>query len=42
LNEKNLLVLKSTNERFAPYAVMGEDIHELWKFSGYFQNEFPS
>ena len=23
LNDKNLLVLKSTNERFAPYAVMG-------------------
>ncbi len=42
LNEKNLLVLKSTNERFAPYAVMGEDINELWKFSGYFQGEFPS
>ncbi len=42
LNEKNLLVLKSTNERFAPYAVMGEDIHELWKFAGYFQGEFPS
>jgi transcriptional regulator with XRE-family HTH domain len=42
LNEKNLLVLKSTNERFAPYAVMGEDINELWKFAGYFQGEFPS
>ena len=42
LNEKNLLVLKSTNERFAPYAVMGEDIHELWKFAGYFHGEFPS
>ena len=42
LNEKNLLVLKSTNERFAPYAVMGEDIQELWKFAGYFHGEFPS
>jgi transcriptional regulator with XRE-family HTH domain len=42
LNDKNLLVLKSTNERFAPYAVMGEDIKELWKFAGYFQHEFPS
>ena len=42
LNEKNLLVLKSTNERYAPYAVMGEDIKELWKFAGYFQGEFPS
>ena len=42
LTEKNLLVLKSTNERFAPYAVMGEDINELWKFAGYFQGEFPS
>jgi transcriptional regulator with XRE-family HTH domain len=42
LNEKNLLVLKSTNERYAPYAVMGEDINELWKFAGYFQGDFPS
>ena len=42
LDDKNLLVLKSTNERFAPYAVMGEDINELWKFAGYFQGEFPS
>ena len=42
LNEKNLLVLKSTNERYAPYAVIGEDIKELWKFAGYFQGEFPS
>ena len=42
LNEKNLLVLKSTNERYAPYAVMGKDIKELWRFAGYFQGEFPS
>jgi transcriptional regulator with XRE-family HTH domain len=42
LTEKNLLVLKSTNERFAPYPVMGKDINELWKFVGYFNNEFPS
>jgi transcriptional regulator with XRE-family HTH domain len=42
LNEKNLLVLKSTNERYAPYAVMSEEINELWKFAGYFQHEFPS
>ena len=42
LDDKNLLVLKSTNERFAPYPVMGEDINELWKFAGYFQGEFPS
>jgi transcriptional regulator with XRE-family HTH domain len=42
LNEKNLLVLKSTNERYAPYAVISEEINELWKFAGYFQHEFPS
>jgi transcriptional regulator with XRE-family HTH domain len=42
LNEKNLLVLKSTNERFAPYAVLGEDINELWKFVGYFNYQFPT
>lgn len=41
LEEKNVLVLKSTNERYAPYPVMGQDIQELWKFVGYFQGEFP-
>lgn len=41
LEEKNVLVLKSTNERYAPYPVMGQDIKELWKFVGYFDAEFP-
>ena len=41
LEDKNVLVLKSTNERYAPYPVMGQDIQELWKFVGYFEAEFP-
>jgi transcriptional regulator with XRE-family HTH domain len=42
LTEKDALVLKSTNERYAPYPVLGSDIKELWKFAGYYNNEFPS
>lgn len=41
LTEKKLMVLKSNNERYAPYAVMGEDIKEMWKFAGYYSGEFP-
>ena len=41
LQEKNVLVLKSTNEHYTPYPVIGEDIKELWKFVGYFSGEFP-
>lgn len=41
LNEKNVLILKSTNERYAPYPVMEDDIQELWKFVGFFTGEFP-
>lgn len=41
LEEKGLLVLKSTNERYAPYPVMRDDIHEIWRFAGYFDTEFP-
>ncbi|MFC0182105.1 Transcriptional regulator, contains XRE-family HTH domain [Pseudarcicella hirudinis] len=41
LNEKNVFVLKSTNERYAPYPVLGEDIAEVWKFVGYFHKDFP-
>lgn len=42
LQEKNLVVLKSNNERYAPYAVLGDDIKEMWKFAGYFSGQFPN
>lgn len=41
LEDKNILVLKSTNERYAPYPVLGNDVSELWKFVGYYEAEFP-
>ncbi len=42
LNDKNLLILKSKNEIYDPYAVMGEEINEIWKFVGFYNNEFPT
>jgi transcriptional regulator with XRE-family HTH domain len=41
LDEKGMIVLKSTNERYAPYPVLLEDIREIWRFAGYFDTEFP-
>ena len=41
LDEKGILVLKSTNERYSPYPVMLSDIQEIWAFAGYFDTEFP-
>jgi SOS-response transcriptional repressor LexA len=41
LEEKQVLVLKSLNERYAPYPVRQDDIQELWRFAGYFEKEFP-
>ncbi len=41
LDEKSLLVLKSTNERYSPYPVLQQDIREIWRFAGYFDTEFP-
>ncbi len=41
LAEKGVLVLKSLNDRYAPYPVRREDIRELWRFAGYFENNFP-
>lgn len=41
LEEKGILVLKSTNERYAPYPVLLSDIKEIWNFAGYFDTEFP-
>jgi transcriptional regulator with XRE-family HTH domain len=42
LEEKGLMVLKSNNERYAPYVVMRDNIKEMWKFVGYFSGQFPS
>ncbi|GAB3171741.1 XRE family transcriptional regulator [Telluribacter humicola] len=42
LEEKGVLVLKSLNERYAPYPVRKEDILEVWQFAGYFDREFPA
>lgn len=42
LEEKGLMVLKSNNERYAPYVVMRDNIKEMWKFAGYFSGQFPS
>ncbi len=41
LAEMNVLVLKSTNEHYAPYPVLGDDIQELWKFVGYYSSKYP-
>ena len=41
LEEKQVLVLKSLNERYAPYPVRQDEIQELWRFAGYFEKEFP-
>ncbi len=41
LEEKQVLVLKSLNERYGPYTVRQDDIQELWRFAGYFEKEFP-
>ncbi len=41
LEDKGVLVLKSLNERYAPYPVRREEIQELWRFAGYFDSEFP-
>jgi transcriptional regulator with XRE-family HTH domain len=42
LDEKGVLVLKSLNERYAPYPVRREDILEVWLFAGFFDREFPA
>jgi transcriptional regulator with XRE-family HTH domain len=41
LAEMNVLVVKSTNEHYAPYPVLGNDIQELWKFVGYYSSKYP-
>jgi transcriptional regulator with XRE-family HTH domain len=41
LSEKNVLILNSTNKLYDPYPILGSEIQEIWKFAGYFQEEFP-
>lgn len=42
LSEKNVLILNSTNALYDPYPILGTEIQEIWKFAGYFHNEFPN
>lgn len=41
LEDKGVLVLKSLNERYAPYPVSINEILEIWQFVGYFDERFP-
>ena len=41
LEDKGVLVLKSLNERYAPYPVSMNEILEIWQFVGYFDERFP-
>lgn len=41
LDDKGVLVLKSLNERYAPYPVGINEILEIWQFVGYFDERFP-
>lgn len=41
LAEKNVLILNSTNKLYDPYPILGSEIQEIWKFAGYFQEDFP-
>lgn len=42
LAAKNVLILRSTNELYAPYPIFGEEILELWRFAGYYATSFPA
>jgi SOS-response transcriptional repressor LexA len=42
LATKNVLILRSTNDLYAPYPILGEEILELWRFVGYYSNAFPA
>lgn len=41
LAERKVLILNSTNKTYDPYPILGSEIQEIWKFAGYFYNEFP-
>lgn len=41
LAERRVLILNSTNKSYDPYPILDSEIQEIWKFSGYFYNEFP-
>ena len=42
LADRKVLILNSTNKTYDPYPILGSEIQEIWKFAGYFHNEFPS
>ncbi len=42
LAERKVLILNSTNKTYDPYPILGSEIQEIWKFAGYFHNEFPN
>ncbi|MEN9295951.1 MAG: hypothetical protein RJB49_1272 [Bacteroidota bacterium] len=41
LAERKVLILNSTNKTYDPYPILGSEIQEIWKFAGYFCNDFP-
>lgn len=42
LADRKVLILNSTNKTYDPYPILGSEIQEIWKFSGYFHSDFPS
>ena len=42
IKSQNCLMLVSTNAIFKPYLVGTADVLEIWKFSGFFSERFPS
>ena len=41
LADRKVLILNSTNSAYDPYPILGTEIQEIWKFAGYFHNDFP-
>jgi len=42
LADRKVLILNSTNSAYDPYPILGTEIQEIWKFAGYFHNDFPT
>ena len=42
LADRKVLILNSTNKTYDPYPILGAEIQEIWKFAGYFHNDFPN
>ena len=42
LADRKVLILNSTNKTYDPYPILGSEIQEIWKFAGYFHNDFPN